>query len=106
MVDSSELTVDLEKGLFEGRARFYLRGPRKDIRCHFLDEIIANIDPAATESLGDDFYELRTHGFSLVGERHGRSYSLGDRLEVQVARVDKEARHIDFLAIRKYPPVD
>jgi exoribonuclease R len=27
-------------------------------------------------------------------------YRLGDRLEVQVVRVDKEARHIDFIVSR------
>lgn len=57
-------------------------------------------------SLEDDFYRYSAKDYALVGERRGRRYRLGDRLEVQVARVDKEARHIDFLAIRKRPPVD
>jgi ribonuclease R len=57
-------------------------------------------------SLEDDFYRYSPKDYALVGERKGRRYRLGDRLEVQVSRVDKEARHIDFLAIRKRPPVD
>ena len=57
-------------------------------------------------SLEDDFYRYSAKDYALVGERRGRRYRLGDRLEVQVSRVDKEARHIDFLAIRKRPPVD
>jgi ribonuclease R len=57
-------------------------------------------------SLEDDFYRFNPQDYALVGERKGRRYRLGDRLEVQVSRVDKEARHIDFLAIRKRSPVD
>jgi ribonuclease R len=57
-------------------------------------------------SLEDDFYRYSSKDYALVGERGGRRYRLGDRLEVRVSRVDKEARHIDFLAIRKRPPVD
>ena len=52
-------------------------------------------------TLEDDYYEFNQGRYALVGGRSGRSYQLGDRLEIQVARVDKEARHIDFLAIRK-----
>jgi ribonuclease R len=32
-----------------------------------------------------------------VGDRRGRRFRLGDRVRVQVARVDKEERKIDFL---------
>ncbi len=51
--------------------------------------------------LEDDFYRYRERDHELVGERGGRRFRLGDRVEVQVARVDKEARHIDFMIIRK-----
>lgn len=51
--------------------------------------------------LDDDFYRFSAKDYALVGERRGGRFRLGDRLDVQVARVDKEARHIDFLAIRK-----
>jgi len=57
-------------------------------------------------SLEDDYYRYSPKDYALVGERRGRRYRLGDRVEVQVSRVDKEARHIDFLAIRKRSPVD
>jgi ribonuclease R len=57
-------------------------------------------------SLEDDYYDFRPGGYALVGSRSGRSFRLGERVEVQVMRVDKEARHIDFLAIRKLPKVD
>ncbi|MDH3207914.1 MAG: ribonuclease R [Gemmatimonadota bacterium] len=52
-------------------------------------------------TLDDDFYDFNQGRYALVGARSGRSYRLGERLEVQVTRVDKEARQIDFLAIRK-----
>jgi ribonuclease R len=51
-------------------------------------------------SLEDDFYRFSPRDYALVGERRGRRYRLGDRVRVQVSRVDKEARHIDFTAVR------
>ena len=51
--------------------------------------------------LQDDFYHFRDNEHSLVGARGGRRFRLGDRVEVRVVRVDKEARHIDFLVVRK-----
>jgi ribonuclease R len=51
--------------------------------------------------LRDDFYHFREDAHALVGERGGRRFRLGDRVEVQVARVDKEARHIDFHVLRE-----
>jgi ribonuclease R len=51
-------------------------------------------------SLDDDFYRFSPRDYALIGERRGRRYRLGDRLRVQVSRVDKEARHIDFTAVR------
>ena len=51
-------------------------------------------------SLDDDFYRFSPRDYALVGERRGHRYRLGDRVRVQVSRVDKEARHIDFTAVR------
>ena len=53
--------------------------------------------------LEDDFYHFRENEHALVGERGGRRFRLGDRVEVQVARVDKEARHVDFRILGKLP---
>jgi ribonuclease R len=52
-------------------------------------------------TLEDDFYEFNRGRYALVGVRSGRSWRLGERVEVQVVKVDKEARHIDFLALNK-----
>ncbi|MEX2466542.1 MAG: ribonuclease R [Gemmatimonadota bacterium] len=56
--------------------------------------------------LSDDYYRFDERAYTLVGERKGRRYRLGDRLEVQVSRVDKEARHIDFVPVRSLPRAD
>jgi ribonuclease R len=55
-------------------------------------------------SLRDDFYRLTEGTYALVGDRGRRRYRLGDRVRVQVARVDKENRHVDFLLMRKLAP--
>lgn len=57
-------------------------------------------------ALDDDYYEFREGEYALVGSRKGRRFRLGDRVRVQVARVDKEERHVDFLLIRTLPRGD
>ena len=52
-------------------------------------------------TLQDDFYRFKEEAYALVGDRGQRKYQLGDAVRVQVVRVDKEARHVDFLLIRK-----
>jgi ribonuclease R len=48
-------------------------------------------------TLEDDYYRFVPEGYTLAGERGGRRFRLGDRVTVQVARVDKEERQIDFV---------
>ncbi len=47
-------------------------------------------------SLANDYYHFEVGSQSLVGERSGMRYKLGDRLNVTVARVDLDTRRIDF----------
>ncbi len=47
-------------------------------------------------SLLNDYYHFEQREMSLVGERSGTKYGLGDRLRVTVARVDMESKRIDF----------
>lgn len=47
-------------------------------------------------SLPGDYYRFEPEKQRLVGERSGRSYRLGDVLEVIVSRVNLEDRQIDF----------
>ena len=50
-------------------------------------------------SMNDDYYIFRQDQYLLVGERSHRSFRLGDRLRIRVARVDKEERFIDFVIV-------
>ncbi|MBT8436220.1 MAG: ribonuclease R [Gammaproteobacteria bacterium] len=47
-------------------------------------------------ALKRDYYQFDPAHHRLVGELTGRSYRLGDRLQVEVARVNLEDRKIDF----------
>jgi len=50
-------------------------------------------------ALEDDYYEFREREYALVGVRKGRRLRLGDRVRVQLVRVDREERHIDFTLV-------
>jgi ribonuclease R len=63
-----------------------------------LDEVFVD-GLIHVNALTDDFYEFRESEYSLVGSRHGRRFRLGDRVRVQVARVNREERQVDFLVI-------
>jgi len=47
-------------------------------------------------SLKRDYYQFDAAHHRLVGEQTNRTYQLGDRLTIEVARVDMEERKIDF----------
>ncbi len=51
-------------------------------------------------ALKRDYYQFDPVGHRLVGEMTKRSYQLGDRLQVEVARVDMEERKVDFDLIK------
>jgi len=54
-------------------------------------------------TLVDDYYRYNEKAHTLRGESTGKLYRLGDRLEVQVVRVDQQKRQID-LAIEGLRP--
>ena len=45
----------------------------------------------------DDYYHLHEEQFALIGERTGNIYRLGDKVRVEVCKVDLNQRQIDFL---------
>lgn len=47
----------------------------------------------------DDYYIFDEKHFTLIGKRTKKKYRLGDKVEVQVARVDPESRQIDFVLV-------
>lgn len=50
--------------------------------------------------LGNEYFQFNEAAHELRGERTGIRFRLGDRLDVQVVRVDLEARRIDFRLMR------
>ncbi|MBP5426960.1 MAG: ribonuclease R [Clostridiales bacterium] len=51
--------------------------------------------------LADDYYIFNEGNYSLIGERTGKTYNIGDEVRVKVARADKDSRQIDFLLVGK-----
>lgn len=47
-------------------------------------------------SLGQDYYRFNPELRQLIGEKSGRVYKTGDRIEIKVARVDMDQGRIDF----------
>lgn len=47
--------------------------------------------------LGADYFHFDAPRHQLLGERTGQRFRLGDRLQVQLARVDMESNKIDFV---------
>jgi ribonuclease R len=50
-------------------------------------------------SMNDDYYRFDEKAHLLKGENTKKTYRLGDRVEVQVARVDLDRRQIDFALV-------
>ncbi|HYN05138.1 MAG TPA: ribonuclease R [Vicinamibacteria bacterium] len=50
-------------------------------------------------SMNDDYYRFDEKAHRLKGENTNKTYRLGDRVEVQVARVDLDRRQIDFALV-------
>ncbi|MBN2000356.1 ribonuclease R [candidate division KSB1 bacterium] len=48
-------------------------------------------------SLDDDYYIYNENTFTLEGARRGKKYRLGDRVKVQIDRVDRNERLVDFV---------
>jgi len=47
-------------------------------------------------SLNSDYYHFDSTSQSLVGERSGARFSLGDPIDIVVSKVDMDTRKIDF----------
>ena len=48
-------------------------------------------------ALKSDYYHFDAARHKMVGENSGKSYRLGDPIEIVVARVDLDDRKIDFV---------
>jgi ribonuclease R len=50
-------------------------------------------------SLKDDWYEYRSRQNRLVGRKNRRTYRLGDRVEVEIQKVDPLRHQIDLAVV-------
>ncbi len=50
-------------------------------------------------TMNDDYYHFVEQQFKYVGETTGKTYSLGDKVQVRVTKIDKTSRTIDFYII-------
>jgi len=57
---------------------------------HFVEGMVH------VSTMADDYYRFVERAHILRGEKNGREYRLGDRVDVQVIRVDLERRQIDL----------
>jgi ribonuclease R len=57
---------------------------------HFVEGMVH------VSTMADDYYQFVERAHLLRGEKNGRVYRLGDRVRVQVIRVDMERRQIDL----------
>jgi ribonuclease R len=57
---------------------------------HFVEGMVH------VSSMADDYYRFLEKSHSLLGENTRKTYRLGDKVRVQVVRVDKERRQIDL----------
>jgi ribonuclease R len=49
--------------------------------------------------MSDDYYLFNEKAHTLRGENTRKAYRLGDRVEVQLVRVDLERRQVDFALV-------
>lgn len=57
-------------------------------------------------ALPGDYYSFDASHQRLIGERSGRSYKLGGRVRVQVARVDLDDKKVDLEMVDSKPPAN
>jgi ribonuclease R len=57
---------------------------------HFVEGLVH------VSSMADDYYRYLEQTHTLRGENTGRTYRLGDKVQVQVVRVDMERRQVDL----------
>ena len=49
--------------------------------------------------LADDFYEVDEENYCIRGMRSGKKYQLGDKIKIQVKKIELEKRFIDFVLV-------
>ncbi|MBR2265200.1 MAG: S1 RNA-binding domain-containing protein, partial [Paludibacteraceae bacterium] len=52
-----------------------------------------------TDLVKDDYMLYDAKNFRLIGERTGKTFTIGDRLHVKLSRADIDKRQIDFTLV-------
>ena len=63
-----------------------------------LDNLIEGLVPLRDMP---DFFHFNEETMTLVGEKSGVKYTLGERVQVKVVRASKEDKTIDFEIVKK-----
>ncbi len=63
-----------------------------------LDNLVEGL--IHVSSMDDDYYNFHENKLTLIGERTGKAYRIGQPVRVILKRVDKESRQIDFTLTR------
>jgi ribonuclease R len=67
--------------------------------------VFVNLDEIYIEGLihvtdlGNDYYVFNKSKHALIGERSGKSFGMGDRVKIKVAKIDMELSRIDLILI-------
>ncbi len=48
------------------------------------------------QDLDDDFYYLDEENYRVIGQRHGNQYTLGDKVNIRVKKIDLHKKQMDF----------
>jgi ribonuclease R len=51
------------------------------------------------ENLGDDYFAFNEEQKTLVGERSGKTYKIGDKINIKVIGASKLTRRVDFAKV-------
>lgn len=65
-----------------------------------LDDIYVEGLIHVTE-LGEEYFHFDAAKHQMLGERSGKRFRLGDRMQVKVARVDLETSRVDFVLVKE-----
>ena len=78
---------DVFEGYITGVAPF---GMFVELIDHYVEGLVH------VSTMADDYYRFREQTHALFGENTKKTYRLGDRVSVQIIRVDMERRQIDL----------
>ena len=97
-------SVDLKKAEYmEGKLGEIYRGMISGVTSFGFFVQLPNLVEGLVHvsSLVDDYYHFDEARYTLVGERRGRTFRLGDEVRVQVVRVDTRQSLIDFRLVEE-----